>query len=154
MSLERQEELRALLHTVREQTIRDIEEQIGRRLAGPGETGSDVVMDMEDLASKNLGDGVDYALLEMRYRTYKDIADAFRRVEEATYGRCESCDTAIPLPRLKAEPFARLCVPCQDRREQLERVEREEQRFQTSHTNPPRVRKAARLDSQRPPSDV
>jgi DnaK suppressor protein len=138
MSPERQEELRALLHTVREQTIRDIEEQIGRRLAGPGETGSDVVMDMEDLASKNLGDGVDYALLEIRYRTYKDIADAFRRVEDGTYGHCESCNTTIPIARLKAEPFARLCVPCQDKAEKLERVEREEQRFQTSHTTPPR----------------
>jgi DnaK suppressor protein len=140
ISPERQEELRALLRTVREQTIRDIEAQIGRRLAGPGETGSDVVMDMEDLAIKNLGDGVDYALLEMRYRTYKDIADAFRRLENGTYGHCESCDTAIPIARLKAEPFARLCVPCQDKTEQLERVEREEQRFQTSHTTPPRSR--------------
>jgi DnaK suppressor protein len=135
---ERREELRALLHAVREQTVHDIEEQIGRRLAGPGETGSDVVMDMEDLASKNLGEGVDYALLEMRYRTYKDIADAFRRVEEGTYGHCERCDAAIPLARLKAEPFARFCIACQKQTEAVEKVEHEEQRFQTSHTQPRR----------------
>jgi DnaK suppressor protein len=138
MSPERREELRALLHAVREQTVNDIEEQIGRRLAGPGGTGADVVMDVEDLASKNLGEGVDYALLEMRYRTYKDIAEAFRRLEEGTYGRCESCDTPIPVARLKAEPFARLCVPCQDQAEKVDKVEREEQRFQTSHTQPKR----------------
>lgn len=135
MSPERQEELRVLLHAVRERTVHDIEEQIGRRLAGPGD---DVVMDIEDLASKNLGEGVDYALLEMRYRTYKDIADAFRRLEEHRYGRCERCETAIPIARLKAEPFARLCVPCQEQTEAVEIVEREEQRFQTSHTQPKR----------------
>jgi DnaK suppressor protein len=140
ISPQRQEELRALLHAARNKTVSDIEEQIGRRLSAPGAREPDLVMDMEDLATKDLGEGVDYTLLEMRYRTYKDIADAFRRVEEGTYGRCESCDTVIPIPRLKAEPFARLCVPCQDQAEKVEKVEREEQRFQTSHTNPPRMR--------------
>jgi DnaK suppressor protein len=140
ISPQRQEELRALLHAAREQTVRDIEEQIGRRLSPPGAREPDLVMDMEDLAAKDLGEGVDYALLEMRYRTYKDIAEAFRRVEEGTYGRCESCDTVIPIERLKVEPFARLCVPCQDQAEKVEKVAREEQRFQTSHTTPPRGR--------------
>jgi DnaK suppressor protein len=138
ISPQRQEELRALLHAARNKTVSDIEEQIGRRLSAPGAREADPVMDIEDLATKDLGEGVDHALLEMRYRTYKDIADAFRRVEDGTYGRCESCDTTIPIPRLKAEPFARLCVPCQDQAEKVEKVEREEQRFQTSHTNPPR----------------
>jgi DnaK suppressor protein len=136
ISPERREELRALLHAVREQTVHDIEEQIGRRLSAPGARETDLVMDMEDLAAKDLGEGVDYTLLEMRYRTYKDIADAFRRLEEGTYGHCERCEVAIPIARLKAEPFARLCVPCQEQAEAVEKVEREEQRFQTSHTQP------------------
>jgi DnaK suppressor protein len=138
ISAERQRQLRELLHRLREQTIQDVETQIGRKLSDSGARAVEVVMDMEDLAAKDLGEGVDYALLQMRYRTYKDIADAFRRFEEGTYGVCEGCGTHIPLPRLQAEPFARLCVPCQQQAEAVEQVEREEQRFKTGYTAPRR----------------
>jgi DnaK suppressor protein len=138
ISAERRQQLRELLHRLREQTVQDVETQIGRRLSDAGERAVEVVMDMEDLASKDLGDGVDYALLQMRYRTYKDIAEAFRRFEEGTYGVCEGCGTHIPLPRLQAEPFARLCVSCQEKTEAVDQVEREEQRFKTAYTKPRR----------------
>jgi DnaK suppressor protein len=138
ISAERRQQLRELLHRLREQTIQDVETQIGRQLSDSGARAVEVVMDMEDLATKDLGEGVDYALLQMRYRTYKDIADAFRRFEDGTYGVCEGCGTHIPLPRLQAEPFARLCVPCQQRAEAVEQVEREEQRFKTGYTAPRR----------------
>jgi DnaK suppressor protein len=136
ISAQRRQQLRELLHRLREQTVQDVETQIGRRLSDSGARAVEVVMDMEDLASKDLGEGVDYALLEMRYRTYKDIADAFRRLEEGTYGVCEGCRAHIPVPRLEAEPFARLCVPCQEKAEAVDQVEREEQRFKTSYTKP------------------
>ncbi len=136
ISAERQQQLRELLHRLREQTIQDVETQIGRQLSDSGARAVEIVMDMEDLASKDLGEGVDYALLEMRYRTYKDIADAFRRLEDGTFGVCEGCGTHIPLPRLQAEPFARLCVPCQEKAEAVEKVEHEEQRFKTAYTQP------------------
>lgn len=138
ISAERKQQLRDLLHRLREQTIQDVETQIGRRLSDAGARSVEVVMDLEDQASKDLGEGVDYALLQMRYRTYKDIADAFRRFEAGTYGVCESCGTHIPLPRLEAEPFARLCVPCQEKTEAVDQVEREEQRFKTAYTKPRR----------------
>ena len=134
ISAERKQQLRELLHRLREQTVQDVEAQIGRHLSDAGARSVEVVLDREDQASKDLGEGVDYALLQMRYRTYKDIADAFRRFEAGTYGVCENCGTHIPLPRLEAEPFARLCVPCQENAEAVEKVEREEQRFKTSYT--------------------
>jgi DnaK suppressor protein len=133
---ERRRQLRELLHQLRERTIQDVETQIGRRLSDSGARAVEIVMDMEDLASKELGEGVDYALLQMRYRTYKDIADAFRRFEAGTYGACEGCGSQIPLARLQVEPFAKLCVPCQEQAEAVERVEREEQRFKTAYTKP------------------
>ena len=137
ISAERRQHLRELLHRLREQTIQDVETQIGRQLSDSGARAVEIVLDMEDLASKDLGEGVDYALLQMRYRTYKDIAEAFRRFEEGTYGVCESCGSHIPLPRLEAEPFARRCVLCQEQAEAVDQVEREEQRFKTAYTKPP-----------------
>ncbi len=34
------------------------------------------------------------------------------------YGLCAECGTEIPFGRLKLEPWARRCVPCQTQREQ------------------------------------
>ena len=42
----------------------------------------------------------------------EEIDDASRRIAEKTYGYCERCFQPIPKPRLRALPFARLCVAC------------------------------------------
>jgi RNA polymerase-binding transcription factor DksA len=42
----------------------------------------------------------------------EEIDDALRRIEEKTYGYCERCFQPIPKPRLRALPYARLCVAC------------------------------------------
>jgi DnaK suppressor protein len=42
----------------------------------------------------------------------EEIDDAFRKIDRKTYGGCERCHQAIPKARLRALPFARLCVAC------------------------------------------
>jgi DnaK suppressor protein len=42
------------------------------------------------------------------------IDAALLKVEDGTYGRCESCNSAIPLQRLQIKPDARLCVKCKE----------------------------------------
>lgn len=42
----------------------------------------------------------------------EEIDDALRKVERTTYGACERCYQPIPKARLRALPFARLCVAC------------------------------------------
>jgi RNA polymerase-binding protein DksA len=42
-----------------------------------------------------------------------EIAAAQARLATGTFGVCEQCATPIPLPRLRALPTARLCVPCE-----------------------------------------
>ena len=121
--------LRTLLHGARERVVRDIEAQIGRRLDETARGRIDAALDLGDRASMDLEDDTDFALLEIRYKTYKDIAEAFRRLESGTYGLCERCGTDIPIARLEAESFARFCVPCLTTIEAVERVEREEKRF-------------------------
>ncbi len=46
------------------------------------------------------------------------IDQALRRMEEKQYGLCESCGRAIKLSRLKAMPWARLCLPCKRKEEE------------------------------------
>ena len=42
----------------------------------------------------------------------EEIDDALVRIIEKTYGYCERCYQPIPKPRLRALPYARLCVAC------------------------------------------
>ena len=42
----------------------------------------------------------------------EEIDDASRRIDDKTYGYCERCFQPIPKPRLRALPYARLCVAC------------------------------------------
>jgi DnaK suppressor protein len=42
----------------------------------------------------------------------EEIDDALARVKDKTYGYCERCFQPIPKPRLRALPYARLCVAC------------------------------------------
>ncbi len=41
-----------------------------------------------------------------------EIDRALRKIEIGTYGICEKCETPIPKARLKALPYAALCVAC------------------------------------------
>jgi RNA polymerase-binding transcription factor DksA len=42
----------------------------------------------------------------------EEIDDAMARIGDKTYGYCERCFQPIPKPRLRALPYARLCVAC------------------------------------------
>jgi DnaK suppressor protein len=125
ISAKRREMLQQHLHEMREKEIKYIEGQLGRELDTGMARKIDVAMDEGDWAALDLSEGVDHKILEMRYQRYKEIADAFRRLEAGTYGVCESCGEEIPLGRLKVEPFARYCVPCLTRIEALEQAEKE-----------------------------
>ena len=41
------------------------------------------------------------------------IDDSLKRIEDGSYGICESCDKSIAKKRLKAIPYTRLCLKCQ-----------------------------------------
>jgi len=45
------------------------------------------------------------------------IEEALARIEDGSYGKCESCSKQIGLERLKALPYARLCIECKEKEE-------------------------------------
>ncbi len=47
----------------------------------------------------------------------KQVNGALRRFENGTYGLCVDCNKQIDTARLKAIPFADLCLDCQRKRE-------------------------------------
>jgi DnaK suppressor protein len=54
----------------------------------------------------------DLALSAQASLAVEEIDDALRKIDRKTYGACERCHEAIPKARLRALPFARLCVAC------------------------------------------
>ncbi len=78
-----------------------------------GDAGSDAYD--RDFALSLLSEGAN-ALLE--------IDNALGRIERGTYGICEMSGRPIPLPRLRAVPFARFTVECQAEIEKRKKVSR------------------------------
>lgn len=56
-------------------------------------------------------------LLNRDARLRDDLRRAFELLESGDYGRCEDCDGLIAPARLKAIPWARCCVRCQELRD-------------------------------------
>lgn len=52
-------------------------------------------------------------LLTQEAATAHDIELALAKLENGRYGRCEDCGDEIPATRLRAVPWARLCLGCQ-----------------------------------------
>jgi len=125
----REDLLRKILLKKRNEVVAGLETQMGRRLTR--ETGQriDAAMDSADLSSQDMDQGIDYSLLEMRYEQYKDIADAFRKLQNNTFGLCEECGEEIDIKRLQVNPLARYCIACKTKKEEIERIQKEETRF-------------------------
>lgn len=125
----RHELLKKLLLKKRNEVVEGLEVRMGRRLVP--ETGQkiDSAMDSADLSSQDMDQGIDYSLLEMKYEQYKDIADAFRKLQNNTYGLCEECGEEIDIKRLQVNPLARYCISCKTKKEEIERIQKEETRF-------------------------
>ncbi len=69
---------------------------------------------MADQGTDNFDRELALNLASSRQDSIYDIEDAIRRVDDGTYGACEACGCAIERPRLKALPFAKKCMGCQN----------------------------------------
>jgi DnaK suppressor protein len=74
---------------------------------------------MADDATEAFEQAKDLALRQNMERLLEQVEGALERFEEGTYGLCERCEGEIDPARLKALPYATLCLSCQQRRESL-----------------------------------
>ena len=56
-------------------------------------------------------------LASSEHERLMQIEEALTRVDDGTYGVCQSCDKLIEVPRLKALPFTTMCVTCKSEAE-------------------------------------
>lgn len=72
---------------------------------------------MADDATEAFEQAKDLALLQNAQRLLEQVRDAMERLDDGTYGKCESCGESIDPARLEALPYATLCLRCQQRLE-------------------------------------
>jgi len=71
-----------------------------------------------DAAADTIQDELNSQLVEVESRELSAIEDAIKRLEEGTYGNCETCEKPIPISRLRAVPYANDCIGCRRRAEE------------------------------------
>ncbi|MEN3203130.1 MAG: TraR/DksA C4-type zinc finger protein [Atribacterota bacterium] len=79
------------------------------------------VFDEADLGNTTLSMELEVSSRRQLTETLEMIEKALRRIEAGTYDTCEICRRKIPLERLRAIPYASLCVECQERQERAKK---------------------------------
>lgn len=72
---------------------------------------------MAETAAVTLDREIDLTLEENARAAIAQIDRALQKLEEASYGLCDKCGSPINEERLKAAPFATLCIECKRREE-------------------------------------
>ncbi|TMA69847.1 MAG: TraR/DksA family transcriptional regulator [Deltaproteobacteria bacterium] len=118
---------RDTLQEMRAQLLRNVQAELheGR------EQSKDEGMDTYDLASDARDLEINFILTDREREKLQAIDEALARVEEGSYGMCESCESDIAEGRLEALPFTRLCINCQAEREKEARLNK---RFEEDRT--------------------
>ena len=111
------------------ETLRKLLEDERRKILRHLEEISDASVAELDLST---GDPVDIASLEINQSSLqkigkreqyllKKIDGALAKMDDDTYGQCESCGEEIAVQRLMARPVAQLCIDCKTDQENVER---------------------------------
>lgn len=76
------------------------------------EAASQDISNFAELGSDNFEQEFTIGLIENETEALKEIDAALARIDAGTYGACESCGKKIGKARLRAVPYARLCIDC------------------------------------------
>src|SRR3989338_2805008 len=72
---------------------------------------------MADVATDNYDRELNLDLASTEQKLLNDISIALKRIDDGSYGKCEACEEKISVQRLKAMPYARLCIKCKEEEE-------------------------------------
>lgn len=115
---------RETLQNMRSQLLRSVQQDIraGR------EQSKDEGMDTYDIASESRDREINFILTDRDRDKLQAIDDALARIDDGSYGLCESCEADVAEGRLEALPFTRLCINCQaDREKEAKTMKRSEE---------------------------
>jgi DnaK suppressor protein len=102
-----------MLEETKRQAMKEMQGRVKEETEGIKDEGRDTY----DLASDERDREINFILNDREREKLVAIDDALQRIQDKTYGICDSCEGEIQLGRLKVLPFTRLCVKCQEENE-------------------------------------
>lgn len=98
------------LETLREEIMKVMAWKEGSNESGDA---LDEIDQANELIEKEMG-----SLMSNNIRAnLKEVEEAQQRLKDGHYGQCQHCGTEIAIKRLEFLPFAKYCVPCQEKLE-------------------------------------
>ena len=76
---------------------------------------------MADMAADTYERELSMDLVSNEQKVLYQIDDALKCMDEGAYGICQQCNKPITMTRLKAVPYASLCIQCQRFKEQKDK---------------------------------
>ena len=108
--LKRKEEILEAIKHISEDALKKSQKEASGDISGYTYHMADVATDTYDIEF-SLG------LASDDRKLLYELDEALSRIEEGTFGICEGCKTLISKTRLKAVPYARFCIKCQEKKE-------------------------------------
>ncbi|OQX63719.1 MAG: RNA polymerase-binding protein DksA [Desulfococcus sp. 4484_241] len=102
--------------------------RLNELLAQADGTVSDMTTDEEtfpdptDRASHESERNFTLRIRDREHKLIKKIKKALERIENGTFGICETCGEEISIKRLKARPVTTQCIKCKTKEEEIEKV--------------------------------
>ncbi len=78
--------------------------------------------DPTDRASHESNRSFELRIRDREHKLIKKIKKTLSRVDNETFGICETCEEEISIERLKARPVTTQCIDCKKREEEMEKA--------------------------------
>ena len=108
------------------QRLLDLETKLVARTSHEADRGRDQhvdgVADTGDASTADETVSENFSEAELDSTMLEQVRDALRRIEDGTFGQCESCEEPIGKKRLEARPETGLCIKCKEDQERDERT--------------------------------
>ena len=120
------EEFNRLLLDERKRLRNELSEMVEHQLKTEEKPVADAANedDLVDVATETFEREKELALESSVQGILEMVEEALKKVQDGTYGICDGCDKPIDGNRLRAIPYARLCITCKEREERHRAVVR------------------------------
>ena len=108
---------KTLLTEKREEIVKKAKETLEQDMA----LDTDDLPDEMDLASSEYLQSFTFRLRGREKGLLDKIEKALAKIEDGSFGVCESCGEEIAVKRLEARPETTLCIQCKEEQERVER---------------------------------
>ena len=121
LSKEQVKQLRQLLITERAKLAGEIKAIAQDTAKSPREASGDLsayTVHMADMAADTYERELSMNIVSSEQELLYQIDDALKRLDDGSFGVCQQCNQPVSMSRLKAVPYASMCISCQRAKEQ------------------------------------